>query len=304
MRVLRVVLAAFALLALAPGTVGAVPSLSPPCDGQVLLGFGEAYSGSRVHSGLDIAAESGGEVEAPADGTVTFAGRLPSADGEALAVTITTADGFKVTCLPLAELRVTKGETVGAGTTLGELAGEGDSSSAGSHVHLSVREGESYLDPAKLMPAPPALAPEPEPETVSAPEASAGGAPADAPSPAVASAAEGIAGDIAGSASAPSGASRPADSPEAPLSAASAVQAVSSCGTALRTASAVPHPRAAAFASGVPALDVALRLFARLRALATALAAFMVAAACLWPVWRRVSTPVCTAEVAPVRARS
>ena len=78
-----------------------------------------------MHSGLDIAAESGGEVDAPADGTVTFAGRLPSADGEALAVTITTADGFKVTCLPLAELRVAKGETVGAGTTLGDACRRG-----------------------------------------------------------------------------------------------------------------------------------------------------------------------------------
>ena len=62
------------------------------------------------------------------------------------------------------------------------------------------------------------------------------GAPADAPSPAVASAAEGIAGDIAGSASAPSGASRPADSPEAPLRAPHRrCRPCPSCGTALRT---------------------------------------------------------------------
>ena len=87
-----------------------------PVDGAVLRPFSvgpDPYAGGQ-HRGVDIAAELGRAVLAPAAGTVSFAGAVP---GSGHVLTITTADGYAVTLLQLAATRVARGDTVSEGPT-------------------------------------------------------------------------------------------------------------------------------------------------------------------------------------------
>lgn len=213
MRARLVCMLAFALgllsvLVLSPPAWAA--ELRPPVPGGVLLAFGVRY-GEHVHSGLDLAAPEGSSVVAPADGTVSFAGRLPGGNG-ALGVTVTTPDGLKVTCSPLASAAVAKGAEVAAGETLGAVAAEGDASSSESHVHLSVRDGDTYLDPAKLLPAVSAPVPVPTPVPGSAVEPAPDNVPAPAPTP-IAPVAPGAPCPAPSPAPAPSAGAAPAAAP-------------------------------------------------------------------------------------------
>lgn len=127
----------------------------------VVLGYGSTYTRDAkqyTHSGVDIAGSAGDPVLACVGGAVSFAGRIPCAGGgSALAATVELPDGRKLTVMPLASVAVVAGETVERGHTLGTLAEGGDSSCAATHVHVSLRLGELYEDPAGLLLAPAAL---------------------------------------------------------------------------------------------------------------------------------------------------
>ncbi|MDP2183335.1 MAG: M23 family metallopeptidase [Actinomycetota bacterium] len=140
----------------------ATPSAWPFAEERpVVLGYGSTYlrdAKEYAHSGIDIAGSEGDRVLACAGGTISFAGRVPSAGGgSVLAVTIELPDARKLTVLPLASLDVRAGETVECGSTLGMLAAVGDSSCEAAHVHVSLRRGELYEDPGALLLAPVAL---------------------------------------------------------------------------------------------------------------------------------------------------
>lgn len=143
--------------------------------GPIALGFGDQYAegaATRTHRGMDIQMGEGSSVAAPVSGVVRFAGRIPADGGGTVgAVTLETAEGA-VTLLPLSTLSVARGASVGAGDGVGTLAERGDGSSGAAHLHVGLRRGDLYLDPAGLFTA--AIAPEPEPEpqpqTVADPE--------------------------------------------------------------------------------------------------------------------------------------
>lgn len=141
------------VISLLGGTASAVAStaLSPPVPGGVVLAFGAVYeSGSThvTHRGLDLQGSAGETVRAACDGVVTFAGEVPAeGGGRTLAVTIRSADGLLVCVSPLATTSARKGATVAAGDPLGELAQSGDGSRSDTHVHLSVRDGDTYIEP-------------------------------------------------------------------------------------------------------------------------------------------------------------
>lgn len=129
-----------------------------PLDGARLTGYGARYVSSQgvtcTHGGIDIAAAAGAPVSACTPGAVVFSGPVPAGEGaRAWAVTVLTADGLRVTYLPLERTSVLEGETVAAGAVLGTVAGSGDPSSPGSHLHLGVRRGEVRLDPLALLEA-------------------------------------------------------------------------------------------------------------------------------------------------------
>jgi hypothetical protein len=145
-------------------------------DCEVALAYGQPYTGpdgaARTHTGLDLHAEHGVAALSVVGGTVAFAGRIPAGAGAStLAVTIEAADGLRYTVLPLESLDVGAGDAVEAGTELGALAQGGDDSTASTHLHVSVRRGETYLDPMSVLERPVMVAPEPQPEPpVQAPE--------------------------------------------------------------------------------------------------------------------------------------
>ena len=158
----RAVAGAVCVLAVAvalvlPSSARAGWPLAEPAS--VALGFGSTYSAAdgtvSTHRGVDLVAEEGSTVRSPLAGTVSFAGRVPgSGGGTVLAVTISTSSG-SVTLMPLASTAVRAGAEVAEGDAVGELAGGGDSSSAGAHLHVGARKGDLYVDPLSLM-APPA----------------------------------------------------------------------------------------------------------------------------------------------------
>ncbi len=131
---------------------------------SVSVGFHERYScGSKnyVHSGIDLPGASGDEVSAPCSGTVSFVGNVPAGDTVAgkkqmktktmLAVSIKLEDGKTLTLMPLSECDVKKGEAVGESERLGTLAAQGDRSLSKPHLHMGLKQGNTYYDPSYLL---------------------------------------------------------------------------------------------------------------------------------------------------------
>lgn len=180
MRSGRYCLAVAAALIVVTHTSAALASgWTMPVEGATAtLGFGVAYAGG-THRGVDLAAAAGAEVVSPAEGTVTFAGRVPADGGGTCgAVTVELADGHRVSLMPLEGLCIAAGDSVAAGSALGSLAGSGDDSSGAAHLHVGLRSGELYLDPAPFLPcgggAATDLAPEASPAVVPDPPAITG----------------------------------------------------------------------------------------------------------------------------------
>ena len=108
---------------------------------------------SGQHRGVDIGAGSAGEtVVAPAAGTVSFAGTVPT-NGKS--VTIETADGYSVTLTHLGSIGVVKGATVAEEDAIGTVGPSGTPELDGPYVHLGIRvtaDPNGYVDPLGLLP--------------------------------------------------------------------------------------------------------------------------------------------------------
>ena len=148
-----------------------------PADGAVLRPFAlgsDPYAGGQ-HRGVDVAGPEGAAIRAPAAGTVTFAGSLPT---HGRGVTIQTADGFAVTLVHLGTIGVEKGASVDEGSSIGTMGWSGTPEHAVPSVHLGIRrasDADAYVDPLGLLP--PRAAPVPAPTPAPAP------APTPAPAP-------------------------------------------------------------------------------------------------------------------------
>ena len=139
----------------APASSSAAPASTRPVSGRIL----NAYSGDelvynktlgdwRTHNGIDYAAAKGEKVSAPAAGKVTLAG----ADGSwGPTVAIEDASGRLWRISGVADLKVKAGDTVTAGQALGTVGSVSCECAEDSHIHLEVKQGEKYLDPAKVM---------------------------------------------------------------------------------------------------------------------------------------------------------
>ena len=102
--------------------VGVQPALAWawPVDGPVLRPFvlgDDPYAGGQ-HRGVDIGAPAGTPVRAPAAGTVSFAGTVPTGGKT---ITIRTADGYAVTLQRLGSTSVSAGLAVGEGDVVGSV---------------------------------------------------------------------------------------------------------------------------------------------------------------------------------------
>ena len=134
-----------------------------PADGDVLRPFalaGDAYAAGQ-HRGIDVAGAAGSSIRAPATGTVSFAGSLPTY-GRSL--TILTPDGYAVTLVHLGTVEVAKGDAVEEGSPVATMGSSGEPEHPVPSVHLGVRvasQEEGYVDPLGLLP-PRATAPRPQ----------------------------------------------------------------------------------------------------------------------------------------------
>jgi hypothetical protein len=130
-----------------------------PVQGQVVQPFSydEAHPyASGQHRGVDIGADAVGEgVVAPAAGTVSFAGTVPT-NGKT--VTIETADGYSVTLTHLGSISVPRGATLAEQDTVGTIGPSGTPEVDEPYVHLGIRitaDPNGYVDPLGLLPPAP-----------------------------------------------------------------------------------------------------------------------------------------------------
>lgn len=138
-----------------PASSSDAPASTQPVSGRVLnsysgdeLVYSKTLGDWRTHNGIDYAAAKGEKVSAPAAGKVTLAG----ADGSwGPTVAIEDASGRLWRISGVADLKVKAGDTVTAGQALGTVGSVSCECAEDSHIHLEVKQGEKYLDPAKVM---------------------------------------------------------------------------------------------------------------------------------------------------------
>jgi murein DD-endopeptidase MepM/ murein hydrolase activator NlpD len=120
-----------------------------PLDAYIVSSeFGQRWG--KMHKGIDLAAESGEPVYAIADGQVIYAGDGLRGYGN---VVIIEHDGRMSSLYAHnSELKVKKGDTVSQGTLIALLGSTGHST--GPHVHFEIREGDTAVDPATVLPTP------------------------------------------------------------------------------------------------------------------------------------------------------
>jgi murein DD-endopeptidase MepM/ murein hydrolase activator NlpD len=138
---LLAVLLVVSTVGLAPSGAAAqgAPIFLPPTSRPVKDPFrppdGPYGAGNR---GIEYATASGDRIVAAASGTVTFAGPVAGS----LFVTIEHAPGLRSTYSYLERFFVRTGDRVRRGELLG---------AAGLGFHLTVRQGDTYLDPADFL---------------------------------------------------------------------------------------------------------------------------------------------------------
>ena len=118
-----------------------------PFSGDELV-YNETLGDWRTHNGIDYAVETGAALSAPVSGKVVTAGT----DGNWGSVVEIEDDAGRLWRLcGVADPKVEPGDTVEAGQPLGKLGTVGCECSEESHLHLEIKQGTAYLDPADFV---------------------------------------------------------------------------------------------------------------------------------------------------------
>ena len=121
-----------------------------PVEGQVTASFGERidpFNGEGAfHSGVDISANVGSAVIAPADGIVTFADYL---GGYGRAIMVDHGHGISTRYGHLSSFGVAAGQYVHRGDTIGYVGTSGRTT--GPHLHYEVRINDVPVNPYKYL---------------------------------------------------------------------------------------------------------------------------------------------------------
>ena len=129
---------------------GGTSQLVRPVPGRITSGFGPRLHPilgyTRMHTGVDMTAPLGQGIRAGAAGTVIVAGTY---GGYGLTVIIDHGGGMTTLYAHQSKLFVSRGESVGAGDTVGEAGATG--LATGPHLHFEVRINGTPVDPADYL---------------------------------------------------------------------------------------------------------------------------------------------------------
>ena len=132
----------------APVPAVAVPPLSWPVDGRVILsGFGPK-PGGRVNDGVNIKALRGGTVRAAADGEVIYVG--DAIQGFGLLMLVRHAGGFVTAYGHLEDALADKGDKVQRGQPIARAGSSGEAKEP--QLLFQLRQGRKALNPILYLP--------------------------------------------------------------------------------------------------------------------------------------------------------
>jgi len=102
-----------------------------------------------MHTGIDIAAETGDDIAAAADGKVVFTGQY---EGYGKTVVLDHGDRYHTLYAHNSKVRVNEGEIVTCGRKIAEAGNTGVST--GPHLHFEVRLNGEFLNPLRFLQLP------------------------------------------------------------------------------------------------------------------------------------------------------
>ena len=129
-------------------TLKGYPLPRKPTKYSILLPYGWSLQGATgktsFHSGIDLEAPLGTAVLSVGDGTIAFAGQQSTYGN---VVVINHAEGLQTRYAQLGSLRVSAGEAVKQGQTIGTVGNSGRPNSPVPHLHFEVRSrsGEGWV---------------------------------------------------------------------------------------------------------------------------------------------------------------
>ncbi len=119
-------------------------SLDFPAEGRFTSDYGRRWG--RNHNGIDIAANPGTPIYAPAMGTVTFSGKK---SGYGNYIMIDHGNGYVTTYAHMTDRYVSEGDVVSKGDLIGTVGSTGRVT--GPHLHFEILINASYVDPMKYI---------------------------------------------------------------------------------------------------------------------------------------------------------
>ncbi|WP_421790069.1 murein hydrolase activator EnvC family protein [Hyphobacterium sp.] len=115
--------------------------LRPPVEGPIVLRFGQADENGDPIEGLRLRTRAGGQVVAPFDARVEFAGDFNTYNGLLI---LSAGDDYYIVLAGLGSIYAQAGQSVLAGEPIGEMPPAGETA---PDLYLEIRRGESAIDP-------------------------------------------------------------------------------------------------------------------------------------------------------------